>query len=65
MIKDYGIIETVERVVNRPTESRAYTALIELGLEDFAFEAVILKYPELFSSDALTKSKERLSEWGK
>ena len=63
MIKKYGIIPTVDRVVNRTDESRAYTALIELGLEDFAFEAVILKYPKSFSSNALAKSKERMNEW--
>jgi len=63
MIKRHGIIETVERAVNRKTETQGYTALVEMGLEDFAFEAVILRHPDLFSDDAVAKSKERLSEW--
>lgn len=45
------------------TETQGYTALVEMDLEDFAFEAVILRYPDLFSDDAVAKSKERLSEW--
>jgi len=34
-----------------------------MGLENFAFEAVILRHPELFSDEAIAKSKQRLSEW--
>ena len=46
MIDRHGIIEAVERAVNRNTETQGYTALVEMGLEDFAFEAVILRHPE-------------------
>jgi len=63
MIKRHGIIEAVERAVNRRNEAQGYTALVEMGLEDFAFEAVILRHPKLFSDDAVARSKERLSEW--
>ena len=63
MIKRHGIIEAVERAVNRAAETQGYTALVEMGLEDFAFEAVILRHPEIFSDAAVAKSKERLSEW--
>ncbi len=57
MIKRHGIIEAVERAVNRDTETQGYTALVEMGLEDFAFEAVVLRYPDLFSDEAIEKSK--------
>jgi hypothetical protein len=63
MIQRHGIIEAVERAVNRRTETQGYTALVEMGLEDFAFEAVILRHPELFSEEAVAKSNERLNEW--
>ncbi len=63
MIKRHGIIEAVERAVNRRAETLGYTSLVEMGLEKFAFEAVILRHPEVFSEDAIQKSKERLSTW--
>lgn len=63
MIKRHGIIESVERAVNRESVTQGYTLLAEMGLENFAFEAVILRHPELFSDEAIAKSKQRLSEW--
>lgn len=62
MIKRHGIIEAVERAVNRDAETQGYTALVEMGLKEFAFEAVILRHPDLFSDAAIQKSKERLRE---
>ena len=63
MIKRHGIIEAVERAVNRSAETQGYTSLVEMGLEKFAFEAVILRYPKVFSEAAVQRSKERLSAW--
>lgn len=63
MIKRYGIIEAVERAVNREVAPQGYTALVEMGLEEYAFEAVILRYPDVFSDEAVERSKKRLSEW--
>jgi hypothetical protein len=63
MIERRGIIGAVERAVNRSTETQGYRALVEIGLEQYAFEAVILRYPHLFSEAAVRISKERMSEW--
>ena len=63
MIKRRGIIESVERAVNRKSVTQGYTLLAEMGLEEFAFEAVILRHPELFSDEAIAVSAQRLSEW--
>ena len=63
IIKRHGIIEAVEREVNRDAETQDYTALVEMGLKEFAFEAVILRHPDLFSDAAIQKSKDRLNEW--
>lgn len=63
MIKRHGILPAVERAVNRPHETAGYAALVEMGLEKFAFEAVILRYPESFSEKAVRSSKERLERW--
>jgi len=65
MIERHGIIEAVERAVNRPTETQGYTALVEMGLEEYAFEAVILRYPGLFSKEAVFRSRARMEGWEK
>src|SRR5882672_9281909 len=41
MIAKLGIIAAVERVVSRPSEAKGYTALVKMGMEDKAFEAVV------------------------
>jgi hypothetical protein len=63
MIHRHGILAAAERAVLRSKETAGYTALAEMGLREFAFEAVILRYPEAFSMEAVAKSKERLAEW--
>lgn len=63
MIERHGIIESVNRAVCRPTETQGYKALVSMGLGEFAFEAVILRYPEVFSTEAVQISKQRLSNW--
>ena len=62
MIKRHGIIGAAERAVNRPTETSGYRALVEMGLEEYAFEAVILRHPQIFSAEAVERSRQRLSE---
>jgi hypothetical protein len=65
MIKRHGIIGAVERAVNREAETSGYTALLEMGMQDLAFEAVIVRYPELFSSEAVERAKTRVEEWSR
>jgi hypothetical protein len=60
MIKAHGIIGAVERAVNRKDETAGYAALVEMGLGDYAFEAVILRYPDSFSAEAVKRSRERM-----
>ncbi len=60
MIDRHGIIPAVERAVNRPYETAGYAALHDMGLEEYAFEAVIVRYPSLFSDEAVQRSKERI-----
>lgn len=62
MIKEHGVLPAVERIVLKRSESVGYTALAEMGLKEFAFEAVILRHPEHFSPEAVARSRERLSE---
>lgn len=61
MIERHGIIEAVERAVNRKDEAMGYTALLKMGLENYSFEAVILRHPNSFSSDVVQRSQERVN----
>lgn len=63
MIERHGILVAVERAVNREAETQGYHYLLEMGLQDYAFEAVVVRYPELFSSDCVDISKQRISQW--
>lgn len=63
MIKKHGIIEAVERVVKRTDVTTGYTVLVEMGMQDFAFEAVVCRHPNVFSPEALKRSQERLAIW--
>lgn len=65
MIERHGIINAVERVVARSAESAGYAMLVNMGLQDMAFEAVVLRHPELFSVEAVRRSRQRLDEWAK
>ena len=61
MIKRHGIIGAVERAVNRKDETTGYTTLIEMKMEDFAFEAVVLRHRELFSPETVERAKIRMT----
>jgi hypothetical protein len=63
MIDRHGIIGAVERAVNRKEETIGYTLLREMGMEDFAFEIVVVRYPNLFSPEAVTRSQARIDKW--
>ena len=65
MIDRHGIIKAAERAVNRDAETMGYSALAEMGMQEFAFEAVILRHPEVFSPEAVARSKMRMREWDK
>ena len=63
MIDRHGIIGAVERAVNRKEETAGYMVLREMGMGDFAFEVVVVRYPNLFSSEAVTRSQARIDKW--
>lgn len=63
MIKRHGIIKAVERAVDRPHETTGYQVLLDMGMSDFAFEAVVCRYPDVFSEEAVKRSRERITQW--
>jgi len=60
MISRHGVIPAVERVVTKREVSVGFTALADMGLMDFAFEAVILRHPDSFTPEAVAISKSRM-----
>ncbi|MBA3482559.1 MAG: hypothetical protein H0T51_12160 [Pirellulales bacterium] len=63
MIKRYGIIPAIERVVGRDDDATGYVALAEMGMSDLAFESVVARHPNAFSEKAISRSTERLANW--
>jgi hypothetical protein len=62
MIRRHGVIPAVERIVTRRDETSGYRVLVEMGLEDMAFEAVVLRHKEVFSAAAVDASRRRLEQ---
>jgi uncharacterized protein YecA (UPF0149 family) len=62
MITKLGIVQAVESIVKRPTETAGYQALVKMGMQDMLFEAVVLRHPDVFSVEAVSQSKQRLDE---
>ena len=60
MIKRKGVIAAVEEIVTRKTEAPGYTNLVEMGMKDKTFEAVVLRHPADFSAEAVASSERRL-----
>lgn len=65
MIKRYGILPAVERVVTRKGDSTTYLALVQMGMHDMAFEAVVLRHADVFSPQAVEHAQESLRRWAK
>lgn len=60
-IKRYGIIEAIQRAVSRPPDGDEQVTLRHLGLEDFGFEALVVRHEASFSDAAITASKAWLA----
>jgi hypothetical protein len=62
MVKRYGIIGAAEKAVNRKADAMGYRVLVEMGLQDLTFEAVIVRFPEAFSQQIVKLARSRLEE---
>jgi hypothetical protein len=63
MLKQRGIIAAVEHTATRKQETEGYRALVSEGMQEMAFEAVVLRHPDVFSAEAIAQSRARLAEW--
>ena len=62
MIDRHGLIHAAERAVDRKIEPAGYKLLAEMGMHDLTFEAVIVRYPDLFNKDVVARAENRLKE---
>lgn len=63
LVKRHGIIEALERTLKRDGGAEEYAVLNDLGIEDFIYEAVVVRHPDVFSAEAVEKSKQNLADW--
>jgi hypothetical protein len=57
--KEKGLLQAAERAANTDAD---HAALVELGLEDLSFDALILRHPESFSAAAVAAATARASK---
>lgn len=62
-IREHGIVVAAERAVLRAKETAGFQALAAEGMLHMAFEAVITRHPEHFSSEAVSHAQARVREW--
>ena len=60
LVEQHGVLAALERIVAKPGESAGYKALVEMGLEDMAYEQVVLRHRDAFSEKAVAASEARL-----
>jgi hypothetical protein len=63
MVAKVGMVRAIEHIVSMRGESQGFRSLAELGLLDFAFEAVVLRHPSHFSVEAQTQANARLTSF--
>lgn len=56
-ITNHGIIGGIDRIVSKGKQTLGFTYLSKLGLKDYSFEAIVLKYPDVFSNIAVEKAQ--------
>jgi hypothetical protein len=61
-IGHHGIIPAIELIVTKHEVSAGFRFLAEMGLQRYAFEAVVLRHPDSFTIEARTISRQRLEE---
>ncbi len=58
--KRTGPAKTAERIVCQSESGVGLAVLADTGLLDYAWESIVMRYPEAFSEKAVARSRERL-----
>ena len=62
IVRSHGIIEAIQKAVSRTPDETALPTLRELGLDDLAFEALVLRHQAAFDEATVQISKARLAQ---
>lgn len=60
MVTKLGIIAAMESIVKNPSGRSDYQSLVKMGMQDWLFEAVVLRHPDVFSVEAVAQSQQSL-----
>lgn len=60
MIKNRGIIATVEHLVNRRRDPQGYTLLVRMGMQDLTFEALVLRHRDQFKPETAARARQKV-----
>ncbi len=60
MIKKHGLVQAIERAVDRETDTMGFKALTEMGMQDWTFESLVLRHPDSFSPNAVSRCQEKM-----
>lgn len=58
-INNHGIVNAVDQLVSQTQPSSGFNLLKKIGLEEYSFEAIVLKYPSAFSAMAQQNAVNR------
>jgi hypothetical protein len=64
LAKQQGIFVAVDKAAGRPEDPEIYPMLVSLGLEQFAFENVVVQHPDEFGFEAVQQSRARVAKRG-
>lgn len=60
MLKNHGVIETINRIARYPAATKNFDRLRAANLEHLTAEAIILDFPHLFDPKAVLVAQKRL-----
>lgn len=60
-LRKLGPVSAIDRAVSREDNDQLQALLVELGLEAYAFEALVLEHPQEFSFQAVERSRARVA----
>ena len=61
-IEKLGIVPAIDKLVSKPGPSERYDELTARGMPELTAEAVVLRFADEFSEDAVARSRERLGD---
>lgn len=63
IIKSRGIIEAIRSLANRQAGEIDYANLRETGMQDLAFESIVVKHAAAFDAETVRRCEDRLAAW--